>query len=186
MDTSFVPSAKAPRAYAFVNGIEIVSMPDINSSIDGTLMIVGQGVSFYIDNSTALENVYQLNVGGNHISPSHDTGLYRSWANDLPYLYRPAFGVSYYADNMTIQYPTSMPTFVAPVNVYDTARSMGPNLEININYNLTSIFSIDSKFSYLVRLHFCEIQGNITKINQRVFDIILYNQTAEQGADVIA
>ena len=88
MDISFVPSAKALRAYAFVNGIGIVSMPDINSSIDGTLMIVGQSVSFYIDNSTALENVYQLNVGGNHISPSHDTGLYRSWANDLPYLYR--------------------------------------------------------------------------------------------------
>ena len=75
---------------------------------------------------------------------------------------------------------------LAQVDVYDTTRSMGPNLEININYNLTWIFSIDSKFSYLVRLHFCEIQGNITKINQRVFDIFLYNQTAEQGADVIA
>ncbi|KAL4606504.1 hypothetical protein ACB092_09G107500 [Castanea dentata] len=187
LDISFVPSAKAPRAYAFVNGIEIVSMPDIYSSTDGTLMIVGQGTSFYIDNTTALENVYRLNVGGNDISPSHDTGLYRSWADDLLYLYGAAFGVSYSAaDNMTIQYPTGMPTYVAPVDVYATARSMGPNPEINLNYNLTWIFSVDSGFSYLVRLHFCEIQGNITKINQRVFDIFLYNQTAQQGADVIA
>ena len=136
--------------------------------------------------TTALENVYRLNVGGNDISPSHDTGLYRSWADDLPYLYGAAFGVSYSADNMTIQYPTGMPTYVAPADVYGTARSMGPNAKINLNYNLSWVFSVDSGFSYLVRLHFCEIQGNITKINQRVFDIFLYNQTAEQGADVIA
>nr|POF26970.1 receptor-like protein kinase feronia [Quercus suber] len=186
LDVSFIPSAKAPRAYAFVNGIEIVSMPDIYSFTDGTLMIVGQGASFYIDNSTALKNVYRLNVGGDDISPSHDTGLYRSWADDLPYLYGPTFGVSFSADYMTIQYPTGMPIFVAPVDVYDTARSIGPNPEININYNLTWIFSVGSRFSYLVRLHFYEIQGNITKINRRVFNIFLYNQTAKQGADVIA
>nr|POF26973.1 receptor-like protein kinase feronia [Quercus suber] len=153
-------------------------MPDIYSSTDGTLMIVGQNAPFYIDNSTALENVYQLNMGGNDISPSHDTSLYRSWADDLPYLYGASFGVAYSANNMTIQYPMGMPTFVAPVDVYGAARSMGSNPQINLNYNLTRIFSIDSGFSYLVRLHFCEIQENITKINQRVFDIFLYNQTA--------
>ncbi|KAK7847320.1 receptor-like protein kinase feronia [Quercus suber] len=51
-------------------------MPDIYSSTDGTLMIVGQNAPFYIDNSTALENVYQLNMGGNDISPSHDTKVF--------------------------------------------------------------------------------------------------------------
>ncbi|KAK9986325.1 hypothetical protein SO802_031276 [Lithocarpus litseifolius] len=137
LDISFIPSAKAPRAYAFVNGIEIVSMPDIYSSTDGTLMIVGQNAPFYIDNSTALENVYRLNVGGNDISPSRDTSLYRSWADDLPYLYGASFGVAYSANNMTFQYPMGMPTFVAPVDVYGAARSMGPNPQINLNYNLT-------------------------------------------------
>ncbi|GMY25728.1 receptor-like protein kinase FERONIA isoform X2 [Fagus crenata] len=191
LDISFVPSAKAPKAYAFVNGIEIVSMPGIyNSSYSSTgeiLMIVGQNSPFTIDNTTALENVYRLNVGGNYISPSQDTGLYRSWADDFPYLYGAALGVSYSADqSMKIQYPPGMPTYVAPQDVYATARSMGPNPQININYNLTWIFSVDSGFSYLVRLHFCEIQLNITKINQRVFDIFLYNQTAETGVDVVA
>ncbi|KAB1224661.1 Receptor-like protein kinase FERONIA [Morella rubra] len=187
LDISFVPSAKAPKAYAFVNGIEIVSTPDIYSSTDGTLMIVGQSSSFYIDNTTALENVYRLNVGGNDISPSHDTGLYRSWYDDSPYLFGAASGVTFAADpNTTITYKSGIPAYVAPLDVYGTARAMGPNPQINLNYNLTWIFSVDSGFSYLVRLHFCEIALNITKINQRVFDIFLYNQTAMTGADVIA
>jgi serine/threonine protein kinase len=187
LNISFTPSAKAPKAYAFVNGIEIVSMPDLYSCpIDGC-PLVGQSTVITIDNSSALENVYRLNVGGNDISPSHDTGLYRSWYDDTPYIYGAAIGVPVATDqNVTIKYPTNMPTFVAPQNVYSTARSMGPNNQINLNYNLTWIFSVDSGFSYLVRLHFCEVQENITMINQRVFDIFLYNQTAEAGADVIA
>ncbi|KAJ4832548.1 hypothetical protein Tsubulata_000110 [Turnera subulata] len=177
-----------PKSFAFVNGIEIVSMPDIYSSPpDGSLMIVGTSTSFTIDNTTALENVYRLNVGGQSISPSQDTGLFRSWADDQLYLFGAAFGVPESADpNMTINYRSGMPSYVAPVNVYATARSMGPTPQINQNYNLTWIFSVDSGFSYLVRLHLCEVSSLITKVNQRVFDIYLNNQTAESGADVIA
>ncbi|KAG6421170.1 hypothetical protein SASPL_117719 [Salvia splendens] len=64
-------------------------------------------------------------------------------------------------------------------------RSMGPNLPVNRNSNLTWFFKIDSGFSYLVRLHLCEISGNIYKTNQIVFTIFLNNQTAA-AADVIA
>jgi|UniRef100_A0A2N9FT85 hypothetical protein len=186
LDLSFVPSAKAPKAYAFVNGIEIMSMPEIYSSTNGTQTIVGQNSSFFIDNTTALEKVYRLNVGGNDIPPPNDTGLYRHWEDDFPYIYAAGIGVSYSVDaNKTIQYPPGMPTYVAPHDVYATARSMGPIPEVNLNYNLTWIFSVDSGFFYLVRLHFCEIQLNVAKINQRVFDIFLYNQTAQSRADVV-
>ncbi|MBA0857377.1 hypothetical protein Goshw_011605 [Gossypium schwendimanii] len=185
LNLTFSPSSTPSNAYAFVNGIEVLSMPDLYSNSDG-VPIVGQQAPLAIDNTTALENVYRLNVGGSDISPSGDTGLFRSWYDDQPYLFGAAFGVSAAADpNVTIDYGT-MATYTAPVSVYNTARSMGPNARINDNYNLTWLFSIDSGFSYLVRLHFCEFTDNITKINQRVFNIFINNQTAELGFDVIA
>lgn len=187
LDITFKPSTTIRNAYAFVNGIEVVSMPDIYSATDGTTMIVGQSAPFIIDNSSALENVYRLNVGGQDIPPAKDTGMFRSWYDDTPYLLGAAIGVPETADpNMTIEYSDGMPTYVAPQDVYSTARSMGPIAAINLNYNLTWIFSIDSGFSYLVRLHFCEVAANITNVNQRVFDIFLNNQTAMAGADVVA
>lgn len=185
LNMTFTPESSPSNAYAFVNGIEVTSMPDIYSSTDGTLTLVGSSSSVTIDNSTALENVYRLNVGGNDISPKDDTGLYRSWYDDQPYLYGAGLGIPETADpNMTIKYPAGTPTYVAPKDVYSTARSMGPTAQINLNYNLTWIFSIDSGFTYLVRLHFCEVSPNITKINQRVFSIYLNNQTAEPEFDV--
>ncbi|KAI8557253.1 hypothetical protein RHMOL_Rhmol05G0321800 [Rhododendron molle] len=187
LNLTFKPSPASPNSYAFVNGIEVISMPDIYNTADGNAFIVGQTTAFIIDNSTALENVYRLNVGGQDISPSGDTGLFRSWNDDAPYIFGAALGVTQTtAPNMTIRYPSSMPSYIAPVNVYSTARSMGPYESTNLNYNLTWVFTIDSGFSYLVRLHFCEVEEDITKLNQRVFDIFLNNQTAQSGADVVA
>ncbi|KAG2247938.1 hypothetical protein Bca52824_087566 [Brassica carinata] len=185
LNVTFTPESAPSNAYAYVNGIEVTSMPDLYSSTDGSLTVVGSSGGVTIDNSTALENVYRLNVGGNDISPSDDTGLYRSWYDDQPYIFGAGLGITETADpNMTIEYPSGTPTYVAPVDVYSTARSMGPTPQINLNYNLTWIFSIDSGFSYLVRLHFCEVAPNMTKINQRVFTVYLNNQTAEPEADV--
>lgn len=188
LNVTFTPSPNASNAYAFVNGIEIVSMPpDIYGASSDSPEIVGTNTPYTFDNSTALQTVYRLNVGGNDISPSHDTGLFRSWSGDTLYLYGAGYGVTEPADpEVNITYPPGTPSYIAPVDVYSTARSMGPNANINMNYNLTWIFSVDSGFSYLVRLHFCEGSTNITEINQRVFDVFLGNQTAEDGADVIA
>ncbi|GKV03000.1 hypothetical protein SLEP1_g15367 [Rubroshorea leprosula] len=185
LNITFSPTT-ASGAYAFVNGIEVLAMPDIYSSTDGSLMIVGLNASFTIDNGTALENVYRLNVGGNVISPSKDTGLFRSWYDDLPYIFGAASGVTGAADpNVTFDY-IRFPNYTAPTTVYATARSMGPSPAVNAGYNLTWLFSVDSGFSYLVRLHFCEFTPNVTLIHQRVFNIFLNNQTAQEGADVIA
>ncbi|KAH0911865.1 hypothetical protein HID58_035186 [Brassica napus] len=185
LNMTFTPESTPSNAYAFVNGIEVTSMPDIYSSTDGTLTVVGTSSGVTIDNTTALENVYRLNVGGNDISPSADTGLFRSWYDDQDYIFAASLGIPETADpNMTIQYPTGTPSYIAPADVYSTARSMGPTPQVNLNYNLTWVFSVDSGFSYLVRLHFCEVSSNINKINQRVFTIYLNNQTAEPAADV--
>ncbi|KAK0572866.1 hypothetical protein LWI29_038261 [Acer saccharum] len=110
----FTPSTNSSNAYAFMNGVEVMFMPDIYKNDDGTLILVGQNYLIYIDNTTALENVYRINVGGNDISP---------------------FG--------------------------------------------------DTRFVYLARLHFYEVQADITTINQRTFNILLDNETAEFRANVI-
>ena len=187
LNLTFTPSTTHPNSYAFINGIEILSIPDLFSSATPLLVDGDDGhIVYTIDPDQALETVYWLNVGGQAIPPIEDSGLFRSWDDDSPYIYGAAFGVSYSNDpNVTITYPTSVPSYIAPPDVYSTARSMGPNAQVNLNYNLTWILPVDAGFYYLVRLHFCEIQYPIVKKNQRVFDIYLNNQTATEEADVI-
>ncbi|XP_065034836.1 receptor-like protein kinase FERONIA isoform X2 [Musa acuminata AAA Group] len=187
LNLTFIPSTTHPNSYAFINGIEIVSIPDLFSSATPLLVDGDDGhIVYTIDPDQALETVYRLNVGGQAIPPIEDSGLFRSWDDDSPYIYGAAFGVTYSNDpNVTITYPTSVPSYIAPPDVYSTARSMGPNAQVNLNYNLTWILPVDAGFYYLVRLHFCEIQYPIVKINQRVFDVYLNNQTATEEADVI-
>ncbi|XP_047330272.1 receptor-like protein kinase FERONIA [Impatiens glandulifera] len=184
---TFSPSSSTPNSYAFVNGIEVISMPDIYSTADGSTTLIGLSGQFIINNSTALENLYRLNVGGRDISPSGDTGLDRSWYDDTPYIFSAADGVTTNNyGNMTITYLSGTPSYLAPIDVYGTARTMGPDPRVNLNYNLTWTFSVDSGFPYLVRLHFCELDPNKTKVNQRVFDIFIGNRTAQTAADVVA
>ncbi|KAJ4817010.1 Malectin/receptor-like protein kinase family protein [Rhynchospora pubera] len=187
LDLTFTPSPDHPNSYAFVNGIEIVSTPDLFGSSTPYLVMGGTPTMFPVDPNTSLQTMYRLNVGGKAVSPPGDSGLYRSWEDDSPYIFGAGFGVTYSNDpNVTIKYPTTLPNYIAPVDVYSTARSMGPNYNVNINSNLTWILSVDAGFTYLVRFHFCEIQYPMTKINMRVFDIFINNQTAQSQADVIA
>ncbi|KAJ6841774.1 putative receptor-like protein kinase FERONIA [Iris pallida] len=186
LNLTFTPSANHSDSYAFVNGVEILSVPDVFGT--GTPMLVNGATPtpFTVDPDWALQTVYRLNVGGQAISPTADSGLFRSWDDDSPYIYGAAFGVTYSADNnVTIEYPPSLPDYIAPSDVYSTARSMGRDAVVNTNYNLTWILSVDGGFYYLLRLHFCEIQYPITKPNMRVFNIYVNNQTAQEGADVI-
>ncbi|KAG2314607.1 hypothetical protein Bca52824_017729 [Brassica carinata] len=145
-------------SYAFVNGIEVTSMPDLYSSTDGTSTVVGSSSVVAIDNSTTLENVYRLNAGGKDILPSHDTvRLYRSWYEDSSYIFGALSGLAVKAEpNMKITYPRGTPKSIAPHDVYLTARSMSATSELNLQFNLTWVFRVDSGFSYFVRLHFCE------------------------------
>ncbi|WRX14255.1 Serine-threonine/tyrosine-protein kinase [Theobroma cacao] len=176
LDLKFSPSTNASDGYAFLNGIEIVSMP---------LNLYNQGNNVS-GNSTAMETMYRVNVGGQSIPPNQDTLMSRSWTMDLTYLFGSAVGLANYGLDVSITYPPEVPAYTAPKVVYDTARSMGSFSQINKNYNLSWFFPVDSSFMYLVRLHFCEIDGKITKINQRVFDIFINNQIVESGVDVIA
>ncbi|KAH1131001.1 hypothetical protein J1N35_002379 [Gossypium stocksii] len=111
--------------------------------------------------------------------------MFRTWLDDSPYIFGCAAGTVSSRFNVTIKYSQDTPAYTAPVFVYTTSRSMGREPNINMNYNLTWNFYIDGGFNYLLRLHFCETDLEVTEVGQRVFDIFINNQTAERSADVI-
>ncbi|CAK9138744.1 unnamed protein product [Ilex paraguariensis] len=162
-DITFLPSL---NSYAFVNGIEVVSMPE-------NLYIRGSDYQIPL-------TLYRLNVGGNEVSITDDTGMFRLWLSDDAYTYA-AYGFTPHRE-VPIQYTKDTPPYTAPKIVYTTTRTMGNQ---SLTYNLTWRFPVDSGFYYLLRLHFCEIQLEVTLKNQRVFIIYINNQTAQRRADVI-
>ncbi|KAG6620645.1 hypothetical protein I3842_Q056700 [Carya illinoinensis] len=175
------------NSYAFINGIEVVSIPN-NLYMDNTrdTKFVDYNTFFYFDGTTALETMYRLNVGGKDVSGVDDTGMFRTWVDDSPYVLIDNFGMTAYdLPNDTIQYTTETPAYTAPEIVYKTFRSMGRNVTANLNSNLTWNFTVDAGFNYLFRLHFCETLQEVYK-NGRVFEIFINNQTAETDVDVMA
>ncbi|KAF8378554.1 hypothetical protein HHK36_029898 [Tetracentron sinense] len=186
LKVTFIPSPIISGSYAFVNGIEVVSMPQYLYSGGGVIPIplVGQEFPILIENGI-FETVYRLNVGGNDISPKDDTGMFRAWSNDSKYVFKAEL-TSTADSNVKIKFPSTFPSYSAPVSVYSTARFMGNDRSLNQNNNLTWILPVDSGSYYLVRLHFCEIELAVKQINERVFMIFINNQTTEDQADVIA
>ncbi|KAK7309906.1 hypothetical protein RJT34_07020 [Clitoria ternatea] len=191
LELTFTPSYNASDAYAFVNGIEVVSTP-LNLYIQGDvapLPLVGyypKIVSIY--NDSAMETMYRLNIGGEQISPKYDTGMFRTWDIDDVYILGADIGFTPFNMSMPVLYADNAPAYIAPADVYRTSRSMATFEKgiVNLNYNQTWLFPIDSGFNYLVRLHFCEIDNDITKINLVVFSVFLNNQTADEELDPIA
>ncbi|GAB4830589.1 hypothetical protein Ancab_020355 [Ancistrocladus abbreviatus] len=185
LSLNFKPSDKYPGSFAFVNGIELLPMPDMFDS--ATMVGFSQQT---VDGKTAnLQTLYRLNVGGNYIPPTNDSGgLLRTWYDDTPYLFGANAGVTSSTDggNTTVGVTwRDVPTYVAPEDVYKTWRNMGPDPNLTLHYNLTWQFQIDPDFMYVLRLHFCEHM--YSKTNERPFFIYINNQTAvPEAADVIA
>ena len=186
LNLTFIPFSTT--FYAFINGIEIVPMPDdlyyspIGTPNDKVPLYVGQSPMFYINYSMALEMVYRLNVAGNLISPTEDTGFFREWSSDNNYF--KSDGVIPHDASLKPDYSV-IPNYTAPDDVYRSARTMGLNITKNRLSNLTWGLPVDTGFNYLVRLHFCEIDLNIIYAGARQFVIYIDSLLAEQDADVI-
>ncbi|GLT31643.1 hypothetical protein SLA2020_063660 [Shorea laevis] len=181
LNVTFIPS---PNSSAFINGIEIVPMPS-SLYLRGTKipsLIAGIHQSFPLDNTTALETLYRLNVGGSRIENAKDTGMHRTWSQDADYLLESNWTSPLLNKSRGLYY--NIPAYTAPEEVYTTARMMGNNGSLNLKSNMTWKFSVDGEFYYLIRLHFCELLRNVTGPNQHVFQIFINNQTVETYFDV--
>ncbi|CAL9224292.1 unnamed protein product [Arabidopsis halleri] len=181
LNLTFTPS---PNSLAFVNGIEIVSMPDrfySKGGYDDVITNVGSSVDFPIENSTAFETVYRLNVGGQTVG---DSGMFRRWLSDDDFGNQ---GQIVTVMDAKINYTDKTPAYVAPEDVYHSFRSMGnpQKPELNLLFNLTWLFTVDTGFTYLVRLHFCETLMQVNETDQRVFSIFIESQMAKEDMDVI-
>lgn len=188
MSITFTPSPHVADAYAFINGIEIVSMPTnlyYTTAGDPVLYDVDNDFNSPLQKETALELMYRINVASSFIEPDKDSGMFRSWEDDLDYL--TDAGPSTYLRNDTIQLQYNNHTrYAAPDVLYRTARTMGPNATVNEEYNMTWEFPVHSTFTYFVRLHFCQFISRIWKKGDLIFQIYLANQTAELYADIIS
>ncbi|PPS12361.1 hypothetical protein GOBAR_AA08280 [Gossypium barbadense] len=186
LDLVFTPSRSASNyAYAFINGIEIVSMPTnlyYTPPDSRYVPFVGQSYPFPVEKVTALEMAYRLNVGGQSLSPIDDTGLFRLWSDDFFYMTKNSYVTV--NTSVPINY-TMIPRYTAPEMVYRTARTMGPSLAYNEKHNLSWRLPVGSGFKYMVRLHFCEPQDLINSPGDRTFKVFINSQTAEENADVI-
>ncbi|XVE78535.1 hypothetical protein DITRI_Ditri13aG0153000 [Diplodiscus trichospermus] len=166
----FTPSPSGSNdTYAFINGIEIVSMPPNlyytpPESLEGVPFIGAQSNGFYISNNTALEKVYRLNVGGQPISPINDTGMFRRWSDDFDYMRTN----SYLTVNATVpvMYTKIIPRYTAPLEVYQTARTMGPDRSYNEKHNLTWRLQVDSDFKYMIFIN--------SELAEPVADVIMW------------
>lgn len=179
LEISIIPG-KAIGAYAMVNGIELISMPDI--VFEDNIYSVDFQLEIPISMSiTALETMYRLNVGGEAVSAANDE-LSRPWETDIEYIPTAATGVASPTAN-SIQYANGN-NYTAPPTVYQTARTMTNFDSVNLNFNLTWSLPVDPGFTYYVRLHFCEFFYN--KTNMRVFDIFINSELAQASFDVVA
>ncbi|XP_019195197.1 PREDICTED: receptor-like protein kinase FERONIA [Ipomoea nil] len=168
----------SPSPYAFVNGIEIVSMPsDLYFRGDNNNYPIISAVHF--DNSTTMETLYRLNVGSRHLGPKDDTGMFREWSVDDYYVVDLMYQTPFLP--VPVYYTNQTPAYTAPDLVYTSARVMDKS---NRN-GLFWLFPVDAGFFYLFRFYFCEFEPEFTTVYQRVFSIEINKQMVEDDVDVI-
>lgn len=161
---SFIPSN---NSVAFVNAIEVVSIPD-GVLPNQALALPSTSFSGILD--LAIETVYRLNTGGPLLTAQNDT-LGRTWQNDRNYLHVNSSAANVSVSPSTIKYPPTVTPEIAPNWVYATAENMGDANVVDSNFNITWVFNVDPDFTYLVRVHFCDIISKT--LNTLVFNLYI-------------
>ncbi|KAK7402162.1 hypothetical protein VNO78_14208 [Psophocarpus tetragonolobus] len=175
---SFVPS---DNSTAFVNAIEVVSVPDDLIVDDGFALDPSAEAASSGLVTEALETVWRVNMGGPTVTPRNDT-LQRTWVPDQSFLLQPNLalvvtninGVNYEKGGQATEN-------TAPPTVYGTLRRMNSSDDPRNIFNVTWQFNVSVGFQYLVRLHFCDVFSKV--LNQLYFNVYIDSKLAASGAD---
>ncbi|KAM7270405.1 hypothetical protein ACFE04_029619 [Oxalis oulophora] len=171
--------APTKGSFGFINAMEII--PVVDKLFPDSVGKVGGGEASL--SGRGVETMYRLNVGGGEIKPNQDSDLYRSWEVDYSYMVTTNAG-SEISNTSNITYSSMNDSSIAPLLVYETARTMS-NSQVLVNrFNMSWKFKVDPDFDYLIRLHFCELVYD--KASQRIFRIFINNRTAAYGVDIFA
>eukprot|EP00249_Psilotum_nudum_P018659 c26906_g1_i1 orf=389-3010(-) len=180
-DTLSIYFTPATNSYAFINALQVVSMPSDIISDDSSPLGSNNPEAIGIPDH-ALQTMYRVNVGGPMLDPVNDS-LWRTWQSNESYLVS-AHGVETTSTTSTqIKYLSSIPEYLAPPYVYSTAIQMNTANTAQSNFNISWNFPIDAGFLYMIRLHFCEIV--YTTEGQRIFNVYLQKQIAFSGLDIV-
>ncbi|KAJ1408511.1 Serine-threonine/tyrosine-protein kinase, catalytic domain [Sesbania bispinosa] len=176
LTVTFIPSN---GSVAFVNAIEVVSMP--NELFVDQALAINPPAPFSGLSELAFETVYRLNMGGPLITAQNDT-LGRTWVNDLKYLHVNSSVLNVSVNPSTIKYPVAVTPETAPNLVYATADTMGDANVNDPNFNITWVFTVDPNFSYFIRTHFCDIMSK--SLNTLVFNVYINSDIALGSLDL--
>ncbi|OWM89454.1 receptor-like protein kinase FERONIA [Punica granatum] len=189
LNLTFTPSNISSDSYAFVNMIEVLSMPQnlyIRDELQFPPFTISRNSSQTDDHFKVLETAYRINVGGPSLPPDGDTGMLRQWVADDDYVTSPKLYSTTFQSTVEVNYSKAVPAYTAPGEVYLSARI--PNLEYDVTREeiITWMFWVDSGFHYHIRLHFCEIRET-GEASERVFGVHINStgRSAEGHVDVI-
>ncbi|KAJ4770703.1 receptor-like kinase [Rhynchospora pubera] len=161
---SFMPS----QNLAFVNAIEVISVPD--NLISDTAQVVNPVNQYSGLSEQTLETVYRVNVGGPLVTPDNDT-LWRTWVNDQDYMNNTKLAKDVVFTGK-INYMKGLATQeTAPDSVYNTAAELAMSNTSNAAFNMSWQFDVNAGSSYFIRLHFCDIVSK--SLNQLYFNVYI-------------
>ncbi|TVU39516.1 hypothetical protein EJB05_12939 [Eragrostis curvula] len=174
-----VISFKPSNGIAFINAIEVVSVPD-DLVADNAQMV--NPVQQYSGLSTQpLETVYRVNMGGPKVTPDNDT-LSRTWVTDQSYLLNPDVTKKVAYGKAIMHKKGGATELTAPDIVYGTATELAASNTSNALFNMTWQFDVDAGFSYLIRFHFCDIVSKA--LNQLYFNAYVGAFSAQSNIDL--
>ncbi|CAL2264238.1 unnamed protein product [Prunus armeniaca] len=173
---TFTPSK---NSFAFLNAIEVVSVPDQQITDDAyTGSVKFQGLT-----TQALETSWRVNMGGPTVSFEKDT-LWRTWVSDQSFLvnanlakdFSRIAAVNYYVGSALATKD------IAPQTVYGTLTAMKSADDANSNFNVSWEFTVDPGFQYLVRFHFCDVVS--ISLYQLYFNVYLDSLIVARDLDL--